>query len=289
MVKTWPKKPYRWFQDGRWHISIPFTWTLPQVRQEILYRNLFNDDRPIVGGPAVKLMPDYLADIADVGSDMLGVLQRINPNATKTSEGCIRKCGFCAVPRIEKDFIEYESFPIRPILCDNNFMACSDKHRESVYTKLRGLKGIDFNQGLDARLMTKWDAEQLTELKAITRFAWDDVRVETAVLNAIRLMKDTGLPTRYLRCYVLIGFNDTPEDALYRLTTLVAHGVRPNPMRYTPLDSLTGKYVGKNWTEDELIRYMRYWANLRHTSGVPFKQFRCNQHCQKTQQELAIL
>ena len=53
----------------------------------------------MVGGPAVELMPDYLAGLEHItiGRHMPGVLQRVNPLATRTTEGCTRSCGFCGV------------------------------------------------------------------------------------------------------------------------------------------------------------------------------------------------
>ncbi len=102
----WPKRPYRWTAHGREHISIPFTWNLPEVRRDIVNGNLFAD-KPIVGGPAVRLMPDYLADVADVDvGDYPGVLQMVNPLATKTTVGCPNRCSFCAVPKTEGVFVE---------------------------------------------------------------------------------------------------------------------------------------------------------------------------------------
>jgi len=74
--------------------------------------------------------------------------------------------------------------------------------------------------------------------------------------------------------YVLFGFRDTPEDALYRLRTVANLGVDPNPMRYQPLDALEkNSYVDPNWTAPELARYMRYWSRLRFFRAIPFEDF----------------
>ena len=46
--------------------------------------------------------------------------------------------------------------------------------------KLKPLSGIDFNQGLDARLLTEYHAERLAELDLkMVRLAWDHIGLES--------------------------------------------------------------------------------------------------------------
>lgn len=273
----WPKHAYRWVDNGRVHYSVPFTWCLGEVLQEILEGDQFHDTKPLVGGPAVRLMPHILSDVAEIGGDMPGVLQRVNPQATKTTEGCPNKCGFCAVPIIEPEYRELSEWPRLPIVCDNNLLAASMAHFDRVIDSLKGLKGVDFNQGLDARLMTDYHARRLAELDCTVRLAWDHVDNERHLMKTLSKLRKAGIKKENMRCYVLIGFNDTPEDALYRLETLWwSIGIIPNPMRYTPINSTCREYVGPSWSENELTRYMRYWDNLRYTAGTPFEEFTNN-------------
>lgn len=268
----WPKKPYYWFQDGREHISIPFTWNLPAVRKNILLGNLF-DSKPIVGGPAVKLMPEYLADVAEIGGDMPGVLQRVNPLATKTTTGCINECDFCAVPIIEGCFKELDDWPDLPIICDNNLLAASRAHFNKVIDRLKHHRNVDFNQGLDSRILNNFHASRLAELNGIFRLAWDDIRSENSVIDAISLLMRAGIPKSRIRCYVLIGFNDTPQDAMYRICTLNRLGVLPNVQRYVPIGTTERAHVGANWTEDELKK-MHRWGNRKYfINNIPYDVF----------------
>lgn len=272
---TWPAGPYRWQENEREYISIPFTFNLPDVRDEILNGNLLTG-KPIVGGPAVKMMPKYLADIAEIGGDIQGVLQKVNPLATRTTIGCPNKCGFCAIGQglIEPEYQELEDWPDLPIICDNNLLASSTRHFDRVIDRLKHHKGVDFNQGLDARLLTDYHAQRLAEVDGTIRLAWDHINSEQAVLRAIARLRQAGIPRKRMQCYVLIGCKDTPEDALYRLETVYwSLGILPNPMRYVPLDSLTRHYVGENWTHEELTRMQRYWSNIKHLGGIPYHEF----------------
>jgi len=125
---NWPKQPIWWKKRGQWYCSITFTWQLPDVRQIILDNNI----RPIVGGPAVYLLPNFLGDVADIQRDYPGVLQRANPLATRTTFGCPRACKFCGVRTIEGPYRELKDWPDLPVLVDSNFLASSWGHFNRV-------------------------------------------------------------------------------------------------------------------------------------------------------------
>ena len=114
---------------------------------------------------------------------------------------------------------------------------------------------------------TKW----VDKMKA----AGFDVRIHnTENLSAIKRLHSAGIPKRNIKVYVLIGFQDSPDDALYRLRLIRNLGIIPFPMRFQPLDSLMMNiHVSSEWTAKELDRYMSYWANLRYTEGVPFEEY----------------
>ena len=254
-------------------LSVVFTWDLPRAYQRAVWLRE-SGYRVVAGGPAVKLMPDYLADVAECNGRETSALARHNPMATFTSRGCIRKCKFCAVPLIEGELVELNDWLLRPIVCDNNLLACSRKHFDKVIDRLKPLRKVDFNQGLDARLLTQYHAGRLAELDCMVRLAFDSVAYERVFMQAFVRLRKAGIPKSRIRVYVLIGFEDTPEDALYRLEAVTSLGIDPNPMRYNPPDTLQrDSYVAPDWTDGELTRYVRYWANLRYFRAVPFREF----------------
>ena len=262
-----------WQEDNTAYLSVVFSWDLPCAYSRAIF--LASQGYHVyAGGPAVLMNPTYLSGIVET-TNLKDVIFRHNPNATFTSRGCIRKCKFCIVPKIEGDLVELNNWPIRPIICDNNLLACSKVHFDDVVDKLKSLSGVDFNQGLDARLLTSYHANRLAELDfRCIRLAWDHIKDEAIFRKAFQLLIDGGIPANMIRVYCLIGFDDTPEDALYRLETIRSLGALPNPMRYQPINTIQkNSYVSPNWTNSELIRYMRYWQNLRHTSCIPFQEF----------------
>lgn len=279
-----------WIESNTAFLSVVFSWNLQEAYQRaIWYRSQGYFVR--AGGPAVDLHPDVMAGIA-ITSLPTNALPHHNPDATFTSRGCIRHCPFCLVPQIEGDLVELDDWKPKRIVCDNNLLACSKAHFDQVIDRLKRTQDIDFNQGLDARLLTKYHADRLTELELhCIRLAWDDTRMERRFMIAFEMLLAAGIPAHMIRAYVLIGFNDTPEDALYRLETIYGLGAWPNPMRYQPLDAQRrNEYVAPGWTDQELKRYMRYWQNLRYLGGIPFDEFRNrgNKSAMISKQQMAL-
>lgn len=267
----WSKRIVEWTEDRTAFLSVVFTWDLPKAyMRAVWYREQGYEVK--AGGPACLLMPNYLADVAEVNACSVDALWRHNPDATFTSRGCIRKCAFCAVPRIEGDLVELDEWEVKPIVCDNNLLACSWEHFEKVIRSLRGLAKVDL-QAVDARLVTDRHADCLATLNlAVLRVAWDS-RDSEPWLGVERLRK-AGIPKRKIRVYVLIGYKETPDDALARLRETRERGFLPCPQRYNPLYAMgRDSYVGPNWTDGELTRFMRYWYNPQ-VWGVPFEDWR---------------
>lgn len=262
IVMSWNKDhPVVWSEGGKVYISVVFSWHLTEAYKRAEYWNGIGREVH-VGGPAI------------VSSVQINALSHHNPDATFTSRGCPRKCSFCAVPRIEGPLVELEQWIPKPIICDNNLLACSKKHFNRVIDRLKGLEGVDFNQGLDARLLTQHHASRIAELNLKrVRLAFDHVRYEGKFLQAWDRLRKVGIPKRTIGVYVLIGYRDTPEDALYRLKVVKDLGSYPMPMRYQPLGiQKKNSHVDDNWTDWELTAYMRYWSSLR-MGAIPFSEW----------------
>ena len=262
----------QWDIGRKRYLSIVFTWMIPRTI-DIIRKS---KKKCFVGGPAVYAMPHVFDGIAEILRDPpISPLLFHNPCATFTSRGCPRKCSFCIVPTIEGGLVELDEFRPAPVICDNNFLACSDQHVERVIDQLCGKFDIvDFNQGLDARLFTKWHAEQIARIKKpIVRFAFDFASTEPEVRRAVETARSAGL--KDIRIYVLFGYKDTPEDALCRLETVRSMDCLPNPMRYQPIDAMVkDAYIAPGWTKKLSRDVMRYYHNLWRVGHIPFEEFR---------------
>jgi hypothetical protein len=265
-MTTWKKKPLLFNEK---YISVVFTWQL----WELLKTDLTGK---VIGGPACVLHPEWIPkDVEVMENTEIDVLSLFNSDATRTTRGCPRRCGFCAVKKLHPQFIEIKNFKRKPIIIDDNFLACSNIHFNRVIDRLKGIEGVDFNQGLDARLLTKEKAGRLAELNLHRlRFSFDHTDMEAQFLRAVQILKDIHFPKSKISVYVLMGYRDVPEDALYRLELVRKLGFQTNPMRYQSLDTKKkNEFVNQNWTHKELDRFMVYWQNLRFLGSIPFKEF----------------
>ena len=256
-----------WKAGGALYLSVPFTWLMAEAKAmaESFKGTVY------AGGPAVKLLAAPWAQTPDYCP--YDVLAMHNPLATFTTRGCPNRCGFCAVPKIEGDFRELKDWKPAPVVCDNNLLAATKGHFKRVIDSLRQFPDVDFNQGLEAKRFTSWHADQIARLKnPMVRFAFDHVNAESRVADAIATAQAAGL--RNFHVYVLVGYRDSPEDARYRLEKVREWGIRPNPMRYQPLDTEErDAYVGPRWTNGLLRDVVRYYSKLRWLEHIPFEEY----------------
>ena len=270
---SWPKGPTQWQEGETLYISVPFTWNLPAVRYQ-LERPLWTYTRVRVGGPAVDLLPGYFDGLPHVesGGRMDGVLQRVNPAATRTTYGCTNQCRFCAVPKIEGGFMELRDWPDRPVLCDNNLLAASMQHFHRVMDRLDRHKESDANQGLDARLLNADHAERIGRNKGfMARLALDADSLRDQWQAAYDLLRHHGTAKRRIRTYALIGWRDTPDEAWGRCEWIEAHKIKALPMWHHNLHQLTKNIVRPDqealgWNDYERRRIMQWF--YRHKKAV---------------------
>ena len=273
---SWSNGIAEWIEGNTAYVSAVFSWNIDKAYMRcVFYKSAGYHVR--CGGQVVKMNPDVFADFDTSGE--VNALTHHNPDATFTSRGCIRNCSFCLVPKIEGKLRELDEWEVKPIICDNNLLATSQAHFDKVIDRLleAKLNGIDFNQGLDARILTDHHAQRFAELPkdTIIRLAWDHIKTETLYRQSFERLTTAGIKPSQIRTYVLIGYQDTPEDARYRLESVRSLGALPNPMRFQPLDAIKRNiYVGEGWTNEMLTAYMRYWSNLKITGGFSFDEYK---------------
>lgn len=208
----------------------------------------------------------------------------IDYSLTFTSRGCVRKCGFCIVSHHEPEYKELADWDKQInlntnhiIIMDNNFLACTDKHFDSVIDKLIDLgQTVDFNQSLDTRLMTDYRAKRLAQLKLRPlRFAFDSMDYKDAVVNAIGLMKKHGFPVEQIHFLILYNWKETQADAHERCR-IVHDDLKcvPFAMRFNPLDTLTrDEFIGKHWTKYDAAKFKAYWNIQRISKSCKYSEF----------------
>ena len=204
-------------------------------------------------GRVLSLTPDVIKGGAGINYDVLPPeIEHIKPDYSLypgisfslgfTSRGCIRKCPWCIVPQKE-GYIQhwarwYEFWDRRHkkvLLLDNNFLA-SPFYKETLRELIMEGVEVDFNQGLDIRLLSEENVALLKRVKTKQlRFAFDDMAYEKALRKGIELMINSGLNPRRLSFYLLVGFPGD-ETAIERMKILASYNVDVYPMVYKGVD-----------------------------------------------------
>lgn len=222
-------------------ISATFTWDKAEALQLAKEWSQFYSDVQ-VGGPA----------FGDQGGEFEPGLF-VKEGVVFTSRGCPNHCGFCHVPNREGQIRELE---IKDgwIIQDNNLLACSRKHIESVFEMLRRQKHpINFNGGIEARRFQYWHRELFDSIKLGEVWFACDTPGALYELEVVAWQM-SGIARQKKRCYVLIGRNETIEQAEARLIQVYRLGFDPFAQLYQP---------------ETAIDYPREWKDLRRTWSRP--------------------
>lgn len=205
------------------YASKVFTWTaLPILPMDAA-----------VGGPAVvpaHPLPRWVNDICPDYS-----LYGIDYSMGYLTRGCPRVCPDCFVPTLEGGIRAEHDIELflrhdKAVLLDNNVLACEWGIQQIEKIARLGIK-VDFNQGVDARLIDDAIARLLAKVKWLEplRLACDHIGMIEPVNRAVQKLRKAGVtPSRYA-CYVLV--KDIPT-AIARVEFLRAINVDPFAQPY---------------------------------------------------------
>lgn len=153
---------------------------------------------------AEKIVPDYSLYPSIDQKTAYGFLTR----------GCIRKCPWCVVPKKEGGIKPYQDVDeiavdgrTSLILMDNNILAAGDYGREQIEKIIQKGYRVDFNQAMDARLVTPEVADMLARVKWLNyiRFGCDTPAQIKDCENAINLLRERGYKKGFLLYTMLHG------------------------------------------------------------------------------------
>ena len=274
------------------YITSLFTYTWEPVHQVIrFYSSEHKKARIVVGSVYASLCQDHLkesfGDRIEICPGIIPELDDLLPaywlipqwksSILFSSRGCIRKCPFCSVPQLEPRFetkksINHLIYPghSKVILWDNNILASPNLRNIFAELKESGLV-VDFNQGLDARLLTEEIAIGLRQLRIpIFRLAYDSKDIKESLRKAIMLLKNLGVRGRRIVVYCLYNYLDTPENFLERLQDLLNWGAVSYPMRYQALEpGPKDGYISPNWTKEQLEMVARARRVIGYGGAFP--------------------
>ena len=153
----------------------------------------------------------------------------------------------------------------------------ADEYFRPIYAKyfrpVKRSRYVDFNQGIDARLINDNNMKRLAEINIRPlRIAFDHIEEQDKYIQAVRMAAKYGIDD--LSNYLLYNFEDKPDDLYYRMKINVDLCEELNvkiysfPMKYHPVRDpayfRNRDYTGRHWNR-KFIRAIQ--AVLKATKG----------------------
>ena len=292
---------------ARWHKQHgdQVEWATPMVHYDKVYMskvfnfspddlNVYDADEIIRGGtgydvykqlpPEIDcLQPDYSIYPGIRADTAFGFLTR----------GCPNKCPWCVVPKKEgaiRPYMDCDDIAIegrtKLVLMDNNILAAGDYAKQQMRKIIeRGYK-VDFNQAIDARLMTDEFATLMASMKWIDRrirFGCDTTAQIKHCEQAIQMLNDKFFHGEY---FIYCMLNDDFQESYSRVEYWERRSKQTRrdklPQRILPYsqpyrDPMKRVHEFPQWQKD-----LTHWVNNRALFNTihfpdfePRKGFKC--------------
>ena len=240
-----------------------YGFVIANVRGEVVRGGTGYDIRSSLPGDMDRLQPDYSLYPAVDSRTSYGFLTR----------GCPNRCRWCVVPQKEggiRPYMDVDDITLhgeRPyaVLMDNNVLACDYGLSQLEKIAERGYH-VDFNQGLDARLVTPDVARLLARVKWIKRirFGCDTPAQIVECERAIQLVRQAGYKGEFFLYCILIDF----DESYHRLSYWRKYKyVLPHAQPYRDLNNPHQRIP--QWQKD-----MAHWADRKELyRSCDFKDF----------------
>lgn len=175
------------------------------------------------------------------------------------TRGCPRGCDFCHVASKEgekskkvADLPEFWRGQKNIVLCDPNILACPD-HPELLRQLIDSKAKVNFNQGLDIRLVSEKNIHLLKQIKlSAIHFAYDRYQDKDLIEKKMKwFAEQTGYNKDRGRVmvYILCNFDTTLEQDIERIQFCRSLKWMPYPMIYNKEHA------------DSIYRKLQRWCN----------------------------
>lgn len=170
----------------------------------------------------------------------------------------------------DNDLDDIHTMTVENILAVDDFFA---PKFEKIYKNKPKARYVDFNQGIDSRLINEENIKKLAEIPVRPlRIAFDHWKLRDVYEKSVRLAAEHGIT--HLSNYLLYNFKDKPIELYYRMKKNVdlcdelGISIYSFPMKYHPIQDpkyfRDRTYLGEHWNR-KFIRSVQ--AILNSTKG----------------------
>lgn len=204
------------------------------------------------------------------------------------TRGCPNKCPWCCVPIKEgkqRPYMDVEEIAIegrnKLILMDNNILA-SDYGLTQIEKIIKRGYRVDFNQALDARLVTDEIAKMLAKVRWLTpiRFGCDTPK-QIIECEKVMAMIDSHCETP--RSYLMYSMIGADRQEAYERLSYFRNNKRVRIVAQPYRDFNDPHQVILQWQKDMARWAMRreFWTTIDFKEFSPRKGFVCNEYFMK--------
>ena len=298
---------------SRWHKEHgdEVEWATPMKHYDKVYMskvfnfspddlNVYDADEIVKGGTGYdvhsvlpeeidRLQPDYSIYPGIRPDTAFGFLTR----------GCPNKCKWCVVPKKEgaiRPYMDCDEIAIegrkKLVLMDNNILAAGDCAKQQMRKIIERGYRVDFNQAIDARLMTEEFADLMARMKWIDRRIRFGCDTEAQVKHcewAMTMLNEAGFHGEY---FIYCMLNDDFQESYGRIDywawrskearrKKLKQRIYPHSQPYR--DPMKTVHQFPQWQKD-----VTHWVNNRalfHTMAFPDfeprKGFKCGKYLEQ--------
>jgi len=216
-----------------------------------------------------------LSQVIEAGEYDYSLYPKCETSYVWFGRGCDRDCPFCVVRQKEGRFHLVSRKLLNPkgkyiTVMDNDFFA--NPNWQDVINWI-GRVPIDM-QGFDVRKMTEEKCKALGGLKQYKRkrfkTAWDNFADKKKIIPKLKMLAGIVRPGR-ITCYVLIGWDSTRSEDMYRVMKLKEMGYSPFVMQFKKGDLYQDMFA--RWVNIKSIFQTKTFEQyqLRKLGRVVFK------------------
>lgn len=286
------------FPSASFVIGGVFPTLNPEWFDKQKWNNIFEDKVAIHKGidhNIENLIPKWNVNVIDEDSfktenSKKKVKQRKDSIVMYSSRGCVNKCGYCAVPKLEgnmhsfpsiKEYIDTAKKELSDaksiVLYDNNFTEhayfhdiCDELIESELPVDIHGLHVDAFTEDKAEKFsQMKFGAQGRSNSTPYLRFSFDKMKYKDHIYEALKLVDKHNIKAEFF-CYMLYNYIDKPLDFWQRIMYIqdmvdeVGKSVWLFPQRYEPFAALEkNKFVGEHWTDKQVrgVKRMVTWIH----------------------------